>query len=689
MTFINPYFLFGLFAVLIPIFLHLFNLHKMRKMEFSTLMFLKEIQKSKLRRIKIKQLLLLILRIMIIVLLVFAFSNPVYKGYFSGKNPDIRKAGIIVFDNSFSLSAKDEKGSYIEQAKNSVRNILSLYSPNDKLFLITSSRLKNYDGEYKDIQTLLDSLKNIEFTSVPFELSVLLNSVKDIIKRENFPLYEIFVVSDFQIINLAGENTNKTLFRDIPENVHFYNIDIGNREANNISIDKVELKTKIIQSNNDIKISVILKNHNKFNTINKQINLFVEDKKVAEAVVDLVSLERKEVILTFKYNQKGSIGGYAELLQNDFFEDEILQDNKSYFAYYIPDKVNTGTIGDNDFSTKYIRLAFESAEKLNNPDNSKGPDSYSTTTDLNELIKKSDMIVFSGKKTFSENESVLLAEYIKNGGSIMIFPEKYIDVESYNNFFGKLDAFKIGELMRVSSDTGINNKFERIDFEHPLFSGVFKNEELSITNEKFFVESPKINFMFGIMPNKNSRSLMELAGEKIFLVESEFGEGKLIFCSVSATDDMSDFPMKSLFPLIINRGTFYLGAGAHKNENNIVGRNNVIRIPKNKLYSVPYSVKYKEPGIYSIKDSALNKDFLFALNRDSLESDFHKSELKDIKEYFRSYGLKNVEYVSENSDVNSAILKSRDGTELWKYLVILALIFVILEMLYAKKLERM
>jgi hypothetical protein len=658
-------------------------------MEFSSLMFLKEIQKSKLRRIRIKQLLLLILRVIIIVLLVLAFSNPVYKEYFPVKNPDIRKVGIFVLDNSFSMNTKDGKGNYIEQAKNSIRQILSLYNPNDKLFLITSSRLKNSDGEYKNNQLLIDSLTNLDFTCIPFELQNLLNSVKEIIKIENFPLYEVYFLSDFQKINLSNENIEKDLFRNMPENVHFYNIYIGEREANNISIEKVEIKSKILETNKDIKVSVILKNHNKFNTLNKQVNLFIDDKKVAESVVDLVSQERKEITLTFKPSRTGSTGGYVELLQNDFFEDEIIQDNKSYFSYYIPGKINIGLVSSNDINTKYIKLAIESAEKLNNINNNLKFYNLNRSSNINDVIKNSDMIIISAKNSFSDEESNSLKDYIKNGGGVLVFPDKSISIESYNSLFSKLEAFKLGELTRIGSDTSMNNKFDKIDFEHPIFSGAFKNEELSITNDKFFVESPKISFVFNILPGKNTINLMQIAGQKIFLSESFFGEGELIFCSVSASDDMSDFPMKSLFPLIINKSIFYLGIGAYKNENNVIGKNNVISISKNKLYSIPYNSKYKEPGIYSIEDSASNQNYFFALNRDSLESDFRKAELKDIKDFFNSYGFKNTEYLDVNSDIKPVILKSREGIELWKYLLLLALIFIILEMLYAKKLERM
>ncbi|HXG39208.1 MAG TPA: BatA domain-containing protein, partial [Bacteroidota bacterium] len=76
MTFLNPLVLLGLLAAAIPILLHLFNLRKLRTIEFSTLTFLKELQKSKIRRIKIRQWLLLLLRTLLVILLVMAFARP-------------------------------------------------------------------------------------------------------------------------------------------------------------------------------------------------------------------------------------------------------------------------------------------------------------------------------------------------------------------------------------------------------------------------------------------------------------------------------------------------------------------------------------------------------------------------------------------------------------------------------------
>jgi len=78
MIFLNPAILFGLLAASIPVIIHLFNLRKLKKIEFSTLTFLKELQKNKIRKIKLKQWILLALRVFIKLLDPLFFPNCLY-----------------------------------------------------------------------------------------------------------------------------------------------------------------------------------------------------------------------------------------------------------------------------------------------------------------------------------------------------------------------------------------------------------------------------------------------------------------------------------------------------------------------------------------------------------------------------------------------------------------------------------
>ncbi len=84
MTFLNPLLLLGLFVAAIPLIIHLFNFRRPRRVDFSSLAFLKELQKSTMQRVRIKQLLLLALRMLALACLAMAFARPTLTGALSG-----------------------------------------------------------------------------------------------------------------------------------------------------------------------------------------------------------------------------------------------------------------------------------------------------------------------------------------------------------------------------------------------------------------------------------------------------------------------------------------------------------------------------------------------------------------------------------------------------------------------------
>ena len=64
MKFVNPYFLFGLLSVAIPVIIHLFNFRRFKKVYFSNVEFLKELKQETQKQSRLKHLLVLISRIL-------------------------------------------------------------------------------------------------------------------------------------------------------------------------------------------------------------------------------------------------------------------------------------------------------------------------------------------------------------------------------------------------------------------------------------------------------------------------------------------------------------------------------------------------------------------------------------------------------------------------------------------------
>ncbi|MEE8437093.1 MAG: VWA domain-containing protein, partial [Candidatus Neomarinimicrobiota bacterium] len=163
MTFFSPTALWGLFAVLIPILIHLFSLRNTREVEFSTIRFIKGMEKEKIRKLKIRQWLLIFLRMAAIAALVIMAARPVQKGFISGwMAAELESRVVILLDNSASMSMKSGQKSLLEMAKKSIPKITSAFEGTTHLHIFqTSPPLEIYEGILStgnSLETILESV---------------------------------------------------------------------------------------------------------------------------------------------------------------------------------------------------------------------------------------------------------------------------------------------------------------------------------------------------------------------------------------------------------------------------------------------------------------------------------------------------------------------------------------------------
>ena len=120
MAFLNIFMLIGLAASAIPLLIHLFHRQRVTTIDFSSILFIKQLHLHQSRALKIRQLLLLILRALIILLAVLAFARPVLEGpmvAWLGTGVHQQTAFTIILDNSYSMSAGGRVGSPFTQAR--------------------------------------------------------------------------------------------------------------------------------------------------------------------------------------------------------------------------------------------------------------------------------------------------------------------------------------------------------------------------------------------------------------------------------------------------------------------------------------------------------------------------------------------------------------------------------------------
>src|SRR5438552_10339834 len=138
MTFLNPLYLIGLAASALPVLFHLFARRRSRRVEFSSLRFLQKLEKTSMRAVKIRQILLLIIRTLLITAVVLAFARPALRGYLGGVfgSSHANTSMVFLIDNSASMSRSDERGELLKQVREAASAITQVFSEGDDATVI-------------------------------------------------------------------------------------------------------------------------------------------------------------------------------------------------------------------------------------------------------------------------------------------------------------------------------------------------------------------------------------------------------------------------------------------------------------------------------------------------------------------------------------------------------------------------
>lgn len=144
MAFLNPFLLFGIGAVSIPIIIHLLNRRKFERVVWAAMKFLRLSVEQNQRRIQIEDILLLLLRCLLIALIALCLARPAIRAASAaGVFGRARVTGVILLDNSYSMSASDGVQPRFEQAKKAAESILDTLPSGSSVALILASDVAN------------------------------------------------------------------------------------------------------------------------------------------------------------------------------------------------------------------------------------------------------------------------------------------------------------------------------------------------------------------------------------------------------------------------------------------------------------------------------------------------------------------------------------------------------------------
>ena len=140
-NFLNPLALLGLLAAALPLIIHFLSRWRTQRLDFSSLLLLREVQSRNVRRLRTRQWLLLILRTLIVALLALAPARPAVRGLLgTGPQDHLATSAVLVRDVSASTRYVGEKGRLADELAAAAASLTGWMNPSDRYRSLVADR---------------------------------------------------------------------------------------------------------------------------------------------------------------------------------------------------------------------------------------------------------------------------------------------------------------------------------------------------------------------------------------------------------------------------------------------------------------------------------------------------------------------------------------------------------------------
>ncbi|CAC9976659.1 vWA domain-containing protein [Flavobacterium panici] len=639
MHFKHPEILYFLFLLIVPILVHLFQLRRFKTSYFTNVRFLKELAVQTRKSSKIKKRLLLATRLLLLTCAIIAFAQPFFEAKDS-KNASNEM--YIILDNSFSMQAKGKKGELLKRA---VQELLENTPETAQFSLLTNT--ENYWNT--DIKSSKTALQNLKYSATPFELSSIMAKVK---AHKSAHKKDIVIISD--AVGLT-ENDIKNI--DSEEKPYF--IIPEAEQKNNVSIDSVYINQTL---ENFYEISVNLSGYGEdFKPISTA--LYNQNKLIAKTIINF-DAKKKKINFTIP---KEAFHGYVSIEDNG-----LTYDNKLFFSISKNRKTNVISIGEPEKSNFLSRIYTSAEFNYNN---------YSISSlDYNSL-EKQNTIILNELVEIPQALQTTLKAFVSKGGNLVVIPSEKSSISNLNSFLGNFGKVQFNTLKTESK------LITKINFDHPLFSGVFENK---ITNFQY----PKTSSAFDI--SSPYPAVLSYEDQSTFVTAIQNPTAGITVFSAPINATNSNFQQS---PLIVP--LFYKMA-----QNNQKTGVNALTIGNNQPYFVDVlltkdailEVKGTEDSFIPIQQILNNK---VKLTFNDFPETAGNYSIFDKKEWVENLSFNYKRTESDLSQVNTNVVSDfktadtistifntlqteRTDSQIWKWFVIFALLFLALEMAIIK-----
>jgi hypothetical protein len=523
MGFLSPWFLGGLLAAGLPLYVHLLRQHRSEPIKFSSLMFIERRTQSSVKHRRLKYLALLALRLAIILLLALMFANPFIKRSVTAAGGG-RKHLVIAVDNSFSMRTGDR----FERARQEALDVLSGLRPGDRgqVFSFASSVqiVTQPTSDREELRRAIVGLQPGDGRSAYGEIARTLRAMG---QPDGLPV-EAHVVTDVQRTSMP------TPFAElaVPSNMRLAVHPVTERREPNWYVESVNAPRSVFQPKK-VRVQAVIAGAGT-DAADSPVELVLNGKVLETKKISIPANGRTTVEFFLPDAAYGLNRGEIRIPGRD----SLPHDDRFPFALERKEAAKILFVYDSRSarSATYYKAAIEAV-----PDAGYTVDAVTAEQAANISPDKYATVVLSDTGSVPKSLEDALAAYVKNGGGILIA-------------LGPSSA--AARRVPVSGDAISESRYASREGERFLVPGEVDNTHPAVGRTGGF-EGVRFYQTVRLEPGK-ARTIAKLADGSPLLLERRLGEGRVLVFGSTLDNLSNDLPLHASFIPFVEQSAHYL-----------------------------------------------------------------------------------------------------------------------------------
>ena len=691
LSFLNSVFLVGLVSAAIPIIIHLLNRRRIRRVKFSSLEFLEEQSRRRMRKVNLRRLIILALRTLAVLLLVMAFARPSVRGAFFLPGKAARNV-VVCLDASYSMGVDREEGTAFTAAREVARRVVDEAGDDDLINLIVFSDRAEpaLERGTRNHALVRSAIERAELSAEGTSIARAIDHALTLIADSDLEGGDIYVVSDFR------HNADSSLVdpERIPEDTRLYLLPVYEQDADNVSIDRVLVPRKLLRPGEVIRVGVAVTNHSLTTPANFPLELTVDGSRKSEKVISLAPGASQTVNFPISFTRWGTY--HCTVAKN---RDRLPIDDDRFFILEVSRSVPVTIVrgrrqhsdGDASAVAGYFYL-----EKALNPRATGEGEFAVTVIDEKDVTRSSlparGVVVWVDPQRIEPRRLALLERYVRRGGGLMVFlggaDRRLWQERQVRSFLGLKSA--------TERATNVLTGYTSFQQDHPVFN-IFSEDELELLTRTRVTSYISAS---GVAPDS---VLAYVGGGDPAVWEASRGRGRILVFAAAPDLESGDIPLSPMFLPLVHTSVSYLAsagiAGRHRDNpageqlffdtpgSSISAQSLVIRDPAGEpLRPVAFELptgdtqviceRPRRVGFYRLlRDTTVVAEA--AVNVNTVESNLSASSLPQGGRY--------ASVVETSGDLTRNLQEARQGREVFAIFVFFAMVALATESILGRK----